>query len=114
LANLVSNAVKFSPAGAAIQVSARDTGDELELVVTDHGCGMSETELSHAFEKFYRGSAAPGAAGSGLGLYISREIVEAQGGRISATSRLGEGFCVAVHLPKAPEPGGRDERPDRR
>jgi signal transduction histidine kinase len=108
LANLISNAVKFSSPGSAIQVSARDTGDELELIVTDHGCGMSETDLSRAFEKFYRGSAAIGTTGSGLGLYITREIVEGQGGRISATSRLGEGCRFVVYLPKASERGGRE------
>ena len=106
LANLISNAVKFSARGSPILVSARETGDELELVVTDHGRGMSETELSRAFEKFYRGSSAPEATGSGLGLYITREIVEGQGGKITATSRPGEGCRVAVRLPKAPEPGG--------
>jgi signal transduction histidine kinase len=114
LANLISNAVKFSSPGSAIQVRVRDMGDELELIVTDHGCGMSETDLTRAFEKFYRGSAALGITGSGLGLYITREIVEGQGGRITAASRLGEGCRLVVHLPKAPEPGGRDERPDRR
>jgi signal transduction histidine kinase len=106
LANLISNAVKFSPSGSAILVSAHDRGDELELVVSDHGSGMSETELSRAFEKFYRGNSAPEATGTGLGLYISREIVEGQGGSITAASRPGEGCRITVRLPKTPEPGG--------
>jgi signal transduction histidine kinase len=102
LANLLSNGAKFSPPGSPIRIVGREVGEEIELAVIDQGCGMRASDLANAFEKYFRGSTAAGTPGSGLGLYISREIVERQGGRITATSRIGEGSNFVVRLPKAP------------
>jgi PAS domain S-box-containing protein len=98
LANLVSNANKFSPPGSPISITATATEDTVQITVTDRGQGMSPTDLARAFEKFYRGTAASGVPGTGLGLYMSRVLVEAQGGRIVATSRPGEGSAFTVVL----------------
>lgn len=104
LANLVSNALKFSPASSPISIGARATDDSVEITVTDRGQGMSPSDLATAFEKFHRGSGASNVPGTGLGLYMSRVLVEAHGGRIAATSRLGEGSQLTVVLPRRPPP----------
>jgi signal transduction histidine kinase len=101
LANLMSNGVKFSPPGSPIAIEARERGDEIELVVSDRGCGMSPEDLERAFDKHFRCGSAEGTPGHGLGLYVTREIVERQGGKITVTSRVGEGSRFTVGLPKA-------------
>lgn len=102
LGNLVSNANKFSPPGSPISLTATATADTIQITVADRGPGMSPTDLARAFEKFYRGTSAADVPGTGLGLYISRVLVEAQGGRIVATSRRGEGSVFTVVLPRRP------------
>lgn len=102
LANLVSNALKFSPPSSGISIAARATDDTVEITVTDRGQGMSPADLAIAFEKFRRGAGAANFPGTGLGLYMSRVLVEAQGGRITAASRLGEGSQLTVVLPRRP------------
>ncbi len=102
LANLVSNAIKFSPADAPIALTARSTGEAVEIEVVDRGRGMDEEELEQAFLKFHRGSGAKGTRGTGLGLYVSRAVIEAQGGRLEAESRPGHGSRFTVVLPLHP------------
>lgn len=99
LTNLVSNALKFSPPGSPLQLAARVRGDAVEISVSDRGQGISPGELQHIFEKFRRGSGASNVPGTGLGLYVSRAIVEAQGGQLLAASRLGLGSRFTVVLP---------------
>lgn len=102
MANLVSNAMKFSPPGSPISVVARADGDTVTIDVADKGQGISATDLDHIFDKFRRGAGAESTPGSGLGLYISRAVLEAQGGRLEATSRLGHGSRFRVILPRSP------------
>lgn len=100
LANLISNAVKYSPAGGAVQVAVHGTSGEACVSVTDHGIGMYPSEIQRLFQPFtrlYRGEEIPG---SGLGLYISKAIVEAQGGRIWVESVPGQGSTFTVALPQ--------------
>ena len=98
LVNLLGNAARHAR-GAEIQVSLWTTADETCLRVRDSGPGIPEAVRSRLFEPFAR---APGAApGLGLGLYISREIVEAHGGRIEMSTARGEGTAFTVHLPRA-------------
>ncbi|PLS75555.1 MAG: hypothetical protein CYG61_06615 [Actinobacteria bacterium] len=102
LTNLVSNALKFSPPGSPVQLGARVRGDAMEIMVCDRGQGITPDDLPHIFEKFRRGSGASNVPGTGLGLYVSRAIVEAQGGELLATSRVGQGSRFTVVLPLKP------------
>src|SRR5262245_45556492 len=101
LANLVENAAKYSPAGSAIFVRARVERDELIISVTDHGPGIAPDEVSRIFDKFYRGRrpARRVSEGTGMGLAITRGIVEAHGGRISVESTPGQGSTFTIAIP---------------
>lgn len=112
MANLVSNALKYSPPGSPITVRASATPDTVELVVEDRGQGMSPADLATVFEKFHRGTGAEGIPGTGLGLYVSRAVIEAQGGRLLAASTLGHGSRFTVVL--ARRPPGDEPPPDAR
>ena len=111
LTNLLDNAVKNSPTGAEIELrTSRTAANEALVEVSDRGSGMVEEELDRAFEKFTRGRHST-TKGTGLGLYICRQIVEAHGGRIWASRREGGGTTVSFTLPLvgaagAPSPEG--------
>ena len=113
LANLVSNALKFSPSGSTITVEAKATADSVELSVGDEGQGMSQDDLATVFQKFHRGAGAEDIPGTGLGLYVSRALLEAQGGRLLAASTLGQGSRFTVVLPRQPPPGDTGEADSR-
>ncbi len=102
LANLIDNAVKFSPAGGAVTVSLADGPDEAVVSVTDEGPGIGAEDLPHVFERFYRGQAARAghAPGVGLGLALTQTIVRAHGGRIEAFNRPEKGTVFALRLPR--------------
>ncbi len=99
--NLLENAVKYSPTGGEIQVRALYTPNEVYLTFIDHGIGIPPEEVPRLFDRFYRGSNVDDRrfAGMGLGLFMCQAIVEQHGGRIWATSQLGEGSTFHVVLP---------------
>ena len=105
--NLISNAMKFSGERGEIRLSARAVGSgrtrEIELCVEDSGPGIDAAELSHVFEPFFRGRAArtAQAEGSGLGLSLVKEIIDAHGGRIDVDANPGDGTTFRVYLPTA-------------
>jgi signal transduction histidine kinase len=104
LANLLSNARKYTPAGGPIRLSARVVGSEVEVSVTDSGVGIPRETLERVFDKFFRveSLAHRSIRGTGLGLAVSRQIVQAHGGRIWAESPgLGQGATVTFTLPLA-------------
>jgi PAS domain S-box-containing protein len=101
LDNLLGNAVKYSADGGDIVVRIEIDDGEARLSVTDRGPGIPADALPRLFERFYRAQNASGEAGLGLGLYISRMLVEAHGGRIRASSVPGEGSTFCVSLPLA-------------
>ena len=105
LRNLVDNAIKYTPEGGQVRIRAGKSGTEARVVITDTGVGMSESDRQRAFEFSYRGQTAraSGTAGSGLGLALSRELLEANGGRILLSSEPGRGSEVTVLLPVAAE-----------
>jgi signal transduction histidine kinase len=103
-ANLVSNALKYSPADAPVRVSLERAGGEARLVVADHGLGIAEEDQRRLFEPFRRvGLSAESIPGVGRGLFIVRQIVEGHGGGLSLTSAPGRGSTFRVHLPLAAE-----------
>lgn len=102
LANTIANAIKFTSQGGSIRVRGERDGDELRFSVSDTGSGIPGNMLEAIFERFWQ-VGKNDRRGVGLGLYISRCIVEAHGGRIWAESRLGEGTCIFFTLPVAPK-----------
>lgn len=101
ISNLIGNSVKFSPAGSVIDLRAEKTDDHVMVSVSDQGPGMNEEQLSHAFDRFWQ-SRRTDREGTGLGLTITRGIIEAHGGRIWAESKVGEGSTFRFTLPLAP------------
>jgi signal transduction histidine kinase len=103
LVNLVDNAVKYSPDGGRIGLRIEDRGPSVRFAVTDEGIGIPPAEQARVFDKFYRldPNLTRGVGGTGLGLYICRELVRRMGGRISVTSEPGEGSAFVVDLPVA-------------
>ena len=100
--NLLSNAVKFSNAGGRVYVEASDEDAGVNISVRDEGIGIPEEEIPFLFSRFYRATNADqnSRSGTGLGLYISKAIIDAHGGRIAVESRRGHGTAFRVWLPK--------------
>jgi PAS domain S-box-containing protein len=109
LDNLIDNAIKYSPTGTEIAISADRAGDELLISVTDQGPGIPKGELTNIFERMYRIEQRlySGADGIGLGLYICQRLVQGHGGRIWAESVPGKGSTFTFTLPLT---GGTKER----
>jgi signal transduction histidine kinase len=101
LVNLVDNAIKYTPRGGSIRVSARAGAREVIVEVADDGPGLAAAHREKVFERFYRVDDARSRAtgGAGLGLAIARWAVELNGGRIELESDLGKGSTFRVHLP---------------
>jgi two-component system, OmpR family, sensor histidine kinase KdpD len=100
LANLLGNAVKYSPLDQPVYVSADQQGDTVAISVADRGAGIDPLEQGMIFDKFYRGqSQRSRVSGTGMGLAIARSIVNAHGGTISVTSQLGHGSVFTFTLP---------------
>jgi signal transduction histidine kinase len=103
LNNLLSNAVKYSPNGGEITVSVSHDTRWVTIGVRDQGMGIDEEHQRSLFERFYRaGAEQTDIQGLGLGLYVTRRIVDAHGGEITVTSTPGEGSEFTVRLPLAP------------
>ncbi|MBN9392957.1 MAG: GAF domain-containing sensor histidine kinase [Chloroflexi bacterium] len=100
--NLLTNAVKFSPNGGTIRIDLTlGPSQTVKVAVTDNGLGISEQDLPHIFERFYKASSQPGRAnGLGLGLFISRNLAQAMHGQLIATSEEGKGSTFMLLLPR--------------
>ena len=118
---LVDNAIKYTPEGGHINVSAHQAGDSLAITVEDTGKGIPDADLPRVFEKFYRAgseteddgfAASPGTAapGVGLGLYLAQHIVEQLNGRIIVESKEGRGTTFTVFLPRWTDSGSSDAK----
>lgn len=104
IGNLLSNALKYSSADTTVVARLREQGNDITLAVSDQGIGIASEDLPHLFERGFRTSrAAQKAEGLGMGLYITRLLVEAHGGRIWATSAPGQGSTFYVALPLRPD-----------
>lgn len=100
IVNLVDNAIKYSHEGGAIVVNAILKGDFVEVSVTDHGIGMPSNVVNNLFKKFYRSHRSrETVAGTGIGLYLSKAIIDSHGGYISVKSEVGEGSVFTFGIP---------------
>jgi signal transduction histidine kinase len=100
LMNLLSNAVKYAP-GTEVSVSLRSEGTEAILSVCDRGPGVPTEDLVRIFDRFARAGEGRGQGGLGLGLYVTRQIIEAHGGRVDAQPLPEGGICFEIRLPCA-------------
>jgi signal transduction histidine kinase len=96
VANLVANALRYTPAGGDVTLSATTDGDRVLVEVADTGPGIGSEAIGRIFDRFYRSADSPG---SGLGLPIARSLVVAHGGEISASSEPGHGTTIRFSLP---------------
>jgi signal transduction histidine kinase len=104
LANLLDNAVKYTPSGGQVDVTARRDGPDALLTVRDTGIGIAEEDLPRIWERLYRGDESRSERGLGLGLSLVKAIVEAHGGRVSVVSTPGQGSTFDLRLPTARSP----------
>ena len=100
LINLIDNALKYSPEDGKVRVEVCDEGETLQISVSDGGPGMDKATVARAFDRYWRGNAAAGTTGAGLGLYLVRRIMAAHGGRVEVRSEPGRGSCFVLHLPR--------------
>ena len=107
--NLLSNAIKFTARGGRVSITAAHIGDTVRVGVSDTGLGIAHDEIAHLFDKYEqtRSRATRGEKGTGLGLYITKQLVELHGGTITVESQPGKGSTFAFTLPVAQ---GNDER----
>jgi two-component system sensor histidine kinase BaeS len=101
ITNLLTNALKFTPAGGRVTVSTWQAGPSVLLQVSDTGPGIPADELPHVFDRFWRGRQASQVSGSGIGLAIAAELAEAHGGQLTARSQPGQGTQMTLTLPAA-------------
>jgi len=104
ITNLLTNALKFTPAGGRVTISTGSSGTEAVLRVTDTGAGIPADDLPRIFDRFFRGQQAAQVSGSGIGLTVAAELVQAHGGRLTAASQTqgpGHGTELTLSLPSA-------------
>ncbi len=101
--NLLSNAIKYNKAHGSVEVNVRQEADFLEASVKDTGVGISEEDVEHLFGKFWRAPEHRNIEGTGLGLWITKQLIERMGGKIWAESKKGEGSTFFIRLPIASE-----------
>lgn len=102
--NLVGNALRHTPPGGCVSLRATATDGRVRAEVCDTGCGIAPADLPHVFDRYYRGRAGPRAGGAGLGLAITKRILDLHGAAVQVVSRAGEGACFGFSLPTASPP----------
>ena len=100
--NLLSNTLKYTPEGGAVSVSLEQHDEMAIVAIADTGCGMTENQARHAFDRFYQGEYSHVTEGNGLGLAVVKAVVKKHGGTVSVSSKLYEGTTFTVTLPLAP------------
>ena len=111
VANLLDNAIRYTPCGGHVHVSVQAADGQVRLSVVDSGIGMDEETLTRIFDRFYRGDPSRSTAGHGLGLSLVRAVVQSHAGRTTVTSRPGEGSQFVVLLPRHAPPADPDTDP---
>ena len=102
ITNLLTNAVKFTPAGGQVTIEVRPSGASALVRISDTGVGIAADELPHLTERFYRAHGSEQVSGSGIGLAIVDELVRAHQGTISIASELGKGTQITIEVPSEP------------
>lgn len=97
--NLLQNAIKFTPAGGMLSAKLVITGDKVRVSIRDTGVGMDDATMKRIFEKFYSRNSDPNEKGNGLGLSITKRIIDLMHGTIEVSSQVDEGSCFTVILP---------------
>ncbi|MDO4622033.1 MAG: HAMP domain-containing sensor histidine kinase [Eubacteriales bacterium] len=98
--NLLSNAIKFTDMNGSIWIEQKNPENEVQIIIRDNGCGMSEETIKHIFDKFYQGDTSHAAEGNGLGLALSMRVLQLMNGSMEVTSTPGEGSSFLVTLPR--------------
>ncbi len=99
--NLLNNAIKYSQDGSKVYAKAEESGNDILITIQDEGMGISKDDLPHIFEGFYRAESGRAVAeGHGIGLAVTRQIIEAHNGSICAESEPGKGTTILIRLPK--------------
>ena len=101
ITNLLTNALKFTPAGGQVSIRTSQRGADAVLQVSDTGVGIPAEDLPHVFDRFWRGQSAASISGSGIGLAIAAELTQAHGGALTARSEPGQGAEFTLTLPTA-------------
>jgi signal transduction histidine kinase len=113
ISNLIENAIKYSPEGGTIEVEVESGDRHVLFAISDPGLGIPPREQQRIFQKFYRldPHMSRGIGGTGLGLYICRELVRRMDGRMTVSSKEGEGSTFVVELPLAAAPAAEPDAP---
>lgn len=104
IANLLSNAMKFTPAGGQVQMNLIACSGQARLSVSDTGAGLDPEDRAHLYQRRWRGASSRGVQGSGLGLAVAAELMRAQGGHLEVASEPGRGSTFTIVMPLAPGP----------
>ncbi|MEM9603679.1 MAG: sensor histidine kinase [Pseudomonadota bacterium] len=101
LRNVIDNAIKYSPTESEVAISLTAHAEHLDIAVADHGCGIADADTARVRERFVRGSNAGNVVGSGLGLTIVEQVMQAHGGSLAISARHGGGTVVTLRFPRA-------------
>jgi two-component system heavy metal sensor histidine kinase CusS len=99
LANLLDNALRFTPENSSIEITLSDQNTDFDVAVSDNGCGISAEHLPRVFDRFYRAEPSRGSDGAGLGLALVKSILELHGGSVTIQSEVGRGTTVKLRFP---------------
>ena len=99
ISNILDNCIKYSPVDSCIQIETKENDSFIQIIIKDEGIGIDQNEINQIFKRFYRSPSVKKTEGLGIGLYLTREIISAQGGYVMVQSEVGKGSSFFVFLP---------------